>query len=371
MPQGPKDQLPQARGSINFIKRSTWEKLRALLAGLENIFSTRDFQWVDTNKGKQVRLRPKPIQKKVEYPPFALVATKKVELDYELTFEPGRVIIANPVEAATEGDGYSYFVPEIDGAPMDERDAVTKAFPALLVSDGQGVYCKIQRDELGMIIPPVQLVADDQDKDSDHYQPEDPEDSGNESNHDLIRILYLDLVDEEIEIKTWRESDIQLTPFLWTGQNVGAAQRVFKEHTEAEGVYRFRTLKGCWGIDAAEDGDVIKFDLAAENIGTGGEVTSGTGASILIERADEDPAAEICDQKLKIKSLLNGAGAAEKQIRVTDGESEIRIHGNGKNGYKIFQNCEGVEIGRIQWEDGLITTEGTDIIIVGNCSYPT
>jgi hypothetical protein len=305
-----------------------------------------------------------------EYPPFALKTAEKNGDDFDLTFEPGRVIIANPKQAANSGDGYDYFVPEIDGTPMDEEDS-NGDLPKLTVADGQGVYCKVNRNEAGLIVPPVQLVADDQGEDSDHYQPEDPVDSGHESEFDLIRILYFDLDDGEIELKIWRESDIELTPFLWTGENVGGQQRVFKEHAEQAGVYRFRTIKGCWASEIAEDGDVLKVEWAGENVGGGGEGTAGTGARVLIDKAEEDPGEDICAQKAKFKSLLQGAGADEKEIRITNEDEFVRIHGNGKNAALIFKNCEGVEFARWSHKDGL-STNGADVeIVVPSCDPTT
>lgn len=317
----------------------------------------------DTGVGRMFRVIFPPSK----YPPFSLKEIEENNDDYDLLFEPGRVSIANPVQAANGGDGYEYFVPEIDGHPMDEK-LPSGEFPKLTVSDGQGVYCKINRNEQGLVIPPVELVAEAQDEDSDHYQPDDPAGDGNESEHDLKRILYLDLDDGEIEIKVWRESDIDIEPFLWTGENVGGGAEIFKDHDETQGIYRFRTPSGCWGAKVEVDGDSVVVEVEAENVGMG---ETAAAATLLIEKDEEDPGLEICDQKMKIKALGQGVGADERQIRITDGDEIVRIHGNGKDGSIRFQNCDGGEIFTLFWEDGLITSENDHTIVVGDCSDTT
>lgn len=316
-----------------------------------------------TAKGRMFRVVFPP----TEWPPFALREMEKDGTDYKLTFEPGRVIVANPVGASNSGDGYEYYVPEIAGLPMDEKQS-NGELPTLTVSPGQGVYVSIMRDEMGMVIPPVELLADAKAAPSDHYQPEDPEGSGHISEVDLVRILDLDLVSGEVEIKVWRESDIQLTPFLWTGENLGEHARVYKDYDETTGIYRFRTLRGCFGIDLAEDGDTIKVEFDGENVGDGGAASSGEGAEIYIPKDVNEPPETQCATAAKFRSLLQGLGLDEKQIRITLDGDNVRLHGNGKNGSLVFLSCAGIEAGRIEWEDGLITSQGDIQITVGDCS---
>jgi len=289
-----------------------------------------------------------------DYAPFAVVDITEDGADYELTFEPGRVVCADPVSAAGgDGDGYNYFVPEIDGEPMDEEDPLTGELPKLTVAPGEGVFCKVHRDEFGMVIEPVELVADTIGEYSDHYQPESPDDSGHASQHDLIRILDLTEDGGLPELKIWRKSDILLTPFLWTGENVGTGARVFKKYDDQDGTYDFRSLSGCWGAKVQELGDVIQVEAEAENIGEG---ESGFAATLLIERADEDPLLEICDQKMKIKSLGQGLDAGERQIRITDEDEIARIHGNGVDGTLAHVDCDDVSSDILTVEDGLVTS---------------
>jgi len=303
-----------------------------------------------------------------DFAPFAVMEiTETTGGDYELTLSPGRVIVANPVAAANGNDGYSYFVPEIDGDPMDEENE-NDELPKITVSAGEGIFCKINRNSSGMVLPPVEIVTNPVDEDSDHYQPPFPGDSGHASEDDLLRILYLTEEDDEVVLKIWRKSDIQLTPYLWTGDNIGGGARVFKEHDEQQGIYFFRSLKGCWGADVTEDGDLLVVELAAENVGQG---ETAAAATLLIPKSDEDPEAEICDQKAKIKSLGQGPDVDERQIRITNEDEIARIHGNGKNGYLIFKDCAGNPLYTLYWEDGLVTSSDTNEITIGDCSSLT
>ena len=300
-----------------------------------------------------------------DYAPFAVIKTEANGANYDVTFSPGRVVIPNPAQFANGGDGYDYHIPEIDGVPMDELDT-NDEFPKLTVSPGQGVYCSISRDEKGQITGSVEIITSTIAADSQHYQPADPDSSGLASNTDLIRIIDLTEDGDLLVLKVWRKSDILLAPFLWTGENVGANARVFRNYEQPDGTYNFRTLKGCWGSSVAEDGDIIKIEADAVNIGAGAGISTGEGAELLVEK-DAETAPDLCEESLKIRVLLQGSAADEKQIRITQDGEVARIHGNGINGRRVFKDCLGAEITRIEWEDGLITTSGNADIIVGEC----
>lgn len=352
-------------GKNHLIKGDTMLAWKKELEG-DRVIPGPGIKETDTGKGRSFRIEFPP----TDYAPFALKQIEPNGTDFDLTFEPGRVVFADPIEAANSRDGYGYFIPEINGEPMDV-ELPTGKFPALTVSPGQAVFCKVNRGEIGQVIPPVQLVAAAQNTKSDFYQPDDPSGGGNESEFDYIRILFLDVVSGEVEIKIWRKSDIQMSPFLWTGENIGGGIDLFKEHDEVEGTYKFRTPKGCWGTKMELDGDLVVVELDAKNVGAGVSASAGEGATLLVEKSEEDPALDLCGEAAKVKSLLQGFGADEKQIRMTNDDEHVRIHGNGKNGARIFKNCEGVEMGRIEWQDGLITSEGEIDVTVGDCNDTT
>lgn len=65
-----------------------------------------------------------------------------------------------------------------------------------------------------------------------------------------------------------------------------------------------------------------------------------------------------------LRSIIKGDG----QLRIDENADDITIRGNGKSGSLVFVDCseEMAETGRIEWTDGLITTEG-EVVIQAGC----
>ena len=295
-------------------------------------------------------------------PPFSVIEVDAAAgNNYNLRLEPGRVCSANPVAAADSPpeDGYDYFIPEIDGTPMDQKDS-NGDYPEISVEDGFSVYCKIKRSATGIVIPPVQIVAADRDEKSGHYFPPDPNDSGTEEVFQYRRILDLDVVSNEVEIKVWRRSDIDLEPFLWEGDNIGTGVDVFKEHNEQDGVYNFRRINACYGLAGEIDGDSVKLDFEGENAG---ESETGNKAKIYIEPEEDVD----CDDKAKFRQLTQGSETNRKEIQVIEDGELVRIRGNGIDAEIIFQDCLGDEIFALIFVDGLLTTAGNQILQIPDC----
>lgn len=287
-------------------------------------------------------------------PPFSVIEVESAGgNDYDLRFEPGRVCSANPVAAADGDDGYDYAIPRINGTPMDQKDT-NGDFPSLSVEDGFSVYCKIKRQADGVLITPVDLVALDRDEVSGHYFPADPDDSGTEEIFQYRRILDLDVVSGEVEIKVWRRSDIDLEPYLWTGDNVGTGVDVFKEHDEENGVYNFHRVNGCYGLKGALDSNSIKLDFEGENIGAS---TSGTKANVYVEY-DFDNDSNSCADKAQFRPLTQGAATDRKQIQIVGDNEVVRIQGNNVDKKIIFQDCNSNGLVTLEFEDGLLKDAG-------------
>jgi hypothetical protein len=287
-------------------------------------------------------------------PPFSVIEVDSAGgNNYNLRFEPGRVSSANP-EAASDGDdGIDYQIPKINGTPMDQKDA-NGDFPALTVEDGFSVYCRIRRTAMGVLINPVDLVAADRTEVSGHYFPPDPDNSGTEEVYQYRRILDLDVVSGEVEIKVWRRSDIDLEPYLWTGDNVGQGVDVFKEHDEENSVYNFYRVNGCYGLKGALDSNSIKLDFEGENIGAS---TSGTKANVYVEY-DFDNDSNTCADKAQFRPLTQGAAIDRQQIQVVGDNEVVRIQGNNIDKKIIFQDCSGNGLVTLEFEDGLLKDAG-------------
>ena len=283
-------------------------------------------------------------------PPFSVIEVEAAAgNNYNLRFEPGRVCSANPVAAAATpaADGYDYTVPEIGGTAMDQKDAAGD--------------CKIKRSTTGVLVTPVELVSAARTEISGHYFPPEPNSSGTEEVFQYRRILDLDVVSGEVEIKVWRRSDIDLEPYLWEGGNIGTGSDVFKEHNEGDGVYNFRRINGCYGLASAVSGDSVKLDFEGEN---GGASASGNKAKIYIE-----PGAGVaCADKAKFRQLAQGSASDHRQIQVAEDGELVRIQGNGVDGSLVFKDCDGYVVTTLAWEDGLITSPGLSFDIqLGDC----
>ena len=288
---------------------------------------------------------------------------------------PGWVYSLFPPDSANERDPFTELMPEINGQPLNER--VNDEYPRIEVSPGDVVAAKIERDDSGQIIPPVRIVVREGGEDTDpgiHYQPPNPDEDGVP---EMFLLWNLFQVDDDgsggiVSVPMW-QADIILTPFLWTGENIGEGSSVFKQHNRTAGTYEFRNIKGCWGASVGQEGDSINIDVVAENVGfddPDSDSSSGAGGTLLIDREEQEESGgeDICEGGLKFKALAQGAGDDAKQIRVTNEDEKVRIHGNGINGLLQFLDCAGTPVGHISWEDGLITTSGQIIVTLGDCT---
>jgi hypothetical protein len=299
------------------------------------------------------------IQQNKEFRPRINPAFSVIEVDsdggndYNLRLEPGRVCSANPVAAADSPpeDGYDYFMPEINGTPMDQKDA-NGDYPQISVEDGFSIYCKIKRSATGIVIPPVQIVAADREEKSGHYFPPDPFDSGTEEVFQYRRLIDLDVVSDEVEIKVWRRSDIDLEPFLWKGDNLGTGVDVFKEHNEQDGVYNFRRINACYGLEGELNGDSVKLDFEAENIG---DTYTGTKANVYVEYDGDS-----CGQKAQFRPITQGAETDRQQIEIEQDGEVVRVKGNDVKKTIELQDCEGNELLSLEFEDGLLKDAGDE-----------
>lgn len=301
-------------------------------------------------------------------PPFSVIEVESAGgNNYNLRFEPGRVSSANPEAASNDDDGIDYQIPKINGTPMDQKDA-NGDFPALTVEKGFSVYCRIGRTAMGVLMNPVDLVAADREEVSGHYFPPDPHNSGTQEIYQYRRILDLDVVSGEVEIKVWRRSDIDLEPYLWMGDNVGQGADVFRDHDEENSVYNFRRILGCYGIKSElstnPNTNSIKLDFEGEN---GGQSASGNKAKVYVE-----PATGVaCTDKAKFRQLTQGASLDRQQIQVVEDGELVRIQGNAVNRTIIFRDCSNNEIVTLEFEDGLLKSGGNDdtySLVLGDCN---
>lgn len=135
------------------------------------------------------------------------------------------------------------------------------------------------------------------------------------------------------------------------------------------GVYRYelaRLVAGT-GDDASP---ILQIALAGSHIDHFQDITqldntanpSAVGMGRIVKEWNNDA------KRYLFRGLIQGY---DEQVRLIENENDITVRGNGKNGALIINNCNGEEAARIDWLDGLITTEGTLTIQAGCPSSET
>jgi hypothetical protein len=299
-----------------------------------------------------------------DFSPFAVREIEEDGAGWRVRIEPGRVISMNPV---TVGEGVEYYVPDLaEASPMDARDADGK-LTWFEVATGQTVYCRIKRNDLGNVSEnPLLIASEDLETSTDHYEPPGPDTDGSPEIYQYRALFTVTAADGEPGVSYSQKSDIQIEPYIQTGENTGEGADVFRKWNRATQQLEFYRVHGCYGIAASNAAGRIKVEFEAENIGL---VDDGWRASVYVE---PDPlAAEDCAAKAQFRAIGEGAVYSRRQIEILEDDDLIRIMGNGKDGSAVFQDCDGAEVGRIEWEDGLVTSEGPLIFTLGNCTDTT
>lgn len=180
--------------------------------------------------------------------------------------------------------------------------------PQISMSIGDTLWCKFSTDTMGEISSEPEVFAASADQDGNHYYPEDPEGSGSEGNY-FVKLFKLIDGGGSPAVVVYQQSDIEHWAQLWTGENLGDGSRVYKEHKENENVYKFRTIK---------------------------------------------------------------RRESQHQIDVVEEEEIIRVQGNDKNGSLILEGDTTSSEPLLEWQDGLVTSEGEKKLIVKEymvCEY--
>jgi hypothetical protein len=108
-------------------------------------------------------------------------------------------------------------------------------------------------------------------------------------------------------VKVYQQSDIEHWAQLWTGENVGGGANVFKDHKEDSNVYRFRSVRGDYGISETEASDEVELDFRAANVGAGKPVW-------VVPEQNGQPAEDPPDGPAEFRSIAERV--TQPQIRV-------------------------------------------------------
>jgi hypothetical protein len=282
-------------------------------------------------------------------PPFAVIGIEKKDGAFRVTIKEGWVIERKPKYGDTPA--VKFHIPKVGEETLD-----TIPRPQIDMSIGDTLWCKIVTDEMGEISEEPEILAAAGDQDGNHYYPVDPEGSGSDGEY-FVKLFKLENDAGTPNVKVYQQSDIEHWAQLWTGENTGAGGKVFKDHKEDANIYRFRTIRGDYGISENQTADEVELDFRAANVGAGCPVwvepLDGSG------EPDEDPP----DGPAKFRSIA--ARVTQPQINVlcepeNPGDplpETIRIVGNDKDGAILVED-EGAVTDLARWQDGLVTTPG-------------
>jgi len=293
----------------------------------------------------------------IDPPPFFPVAISQDGGSFEVTLQPGSVASWDP---HTGADTLDLHIPLINGTPMNEDPR-----PTIFVGEGQWVSVKIKTDLQNLITETPEILA--QEGEGTHYIPDVADTAGSEGEY-LVKLFKLELLDDAIVITSGVQSDILLSPYLWTGENSGGGTgRVLKDYNAAASIYRFRTLEYGYGTEVVQEGDLIRTRFYGDSVGSGAEIYVPPEDPVV----DEDPA------KFNTIDGRQSGDPIARQISVdpaippsgADPGTPIIVKGNGMSGSRTFTR-NGTPAGSLTWVDGLIT-DNDDLTIELCCEGST
>ena len=184
----------------------------------------------------------------------------------------------------------------------------------------------------------------------------------------FVKLFKLEDNDGKPRVKIYQQSDIEHVAQLWAGENLGGGARVYSGHDAATNKFQFRSVRGDYGIKENEASGEVELDFLAENVGEeeGGEV-------YVVPEDEEGPLDDPPDGPAQFRKVVGrgyyegdtpDAGTSGQIVVITDGEV-VRVLGNGRTGSRVWKDCDGNEVMRIDWSDGLITSTGDEEMEAG------
>lgn len=249
------------------------------------------------------------------------------------------------------------------------------------------IYCQFRTDNHGHIIPwdssggdVVFIQAYDSPKKSVHHIPPSPEDpDGLEGEYYwLLNELCQDTSDE-VKVSHRFQSNILWQEAFVVDNESGGGSRIYRRFDCVKDSIKLRRILGCYGLQDLETNSNIKLDFVGKNIGTQVysdpvtgdlDVENGGLANVYAHSSGE---IHSCGDVAKFRRLTQGLTASQQQVKVTQDGDIIRITGNNKAGRLRWFNCD-VSSGEydsataefvIEWEDGLVISEGVYDIKAG------
>jgi hypothetical protein len=182
-------------------------------------------------------------------PPFSVIGIEKGASSYQVIIKEGWVIERKP--KSEDVPTVKFHMPK---SGEDRLDMIPR--PKIAMNLGDTLWCKYQTDTMGEVSGEPEVIVASNDQDGSHYQPQDPEESGQEGTY-YVQLFKLEDADGSPRVKVFQQSDIEHWAVLWTGENLGGGSRVYKKHLDSANKFQFRSLLGVDGIRAGEVGDEI------------------------------------------------------------------------------------------------------------------
>lgn len=345
------NRLPQKKKRGDPVLAEDWNTLIDAIAsrtprpgtGLELIASSGGFAY-STPTG-QLALRS-------ALPPFAVIGIEKGDEDnYDVILKEGWVIERKP-KSMGDAPSVEFHMPKV-GEEM--LNAVPK--PKLSMSLGDTAWCKFTTTMDGELNGSPEIIASADDKNGTHYQPQDPDEAGTEGEY-YVKIFKLEDDEGSPKVTVYQQSDIEHWAQLWRGDNAGGGARIFKHHKEDENVYKFRTVRGDFGIIETETADEVELDFWGENVGE-------SGAPVYkVPQENGEPNPDPPDGPAQFRVI--GPRESQPQIQVkceapegsTELPDKITVRGNDMDGDLVIEGDNSSQTYLLSWRDGLVTTDG-------------
>lgn len=284
-------------------------------------------------------------------PPFAVIGIAKGEGDaYEVIIQEGWVIERKPRSAGASA-AVEFHMPRVGGELLNATPR-----PKLAMSLGDTAWCRYATTPEGELSGGPEIVVAAGELNGAHHQPPDPEGAGTGGDYH-VKLFRLEDNEGTPRVAVYQHSDIEHWAQLWRGDNLGGGGRIFRHHREDENAYKFRTVRGDYGIAETETADEVELDLHAENIGNGCEVWVQP-----LDNGQPDP--DPPDGPAQFRTLRERV--SQPQIRVTCEPASpgggkpptITIEGNQMDGDLTIDEGGASPTSLLSWRDGLVTTSG-------------
>jgi len=354
------NRLPQKKKRGDPILAEDWNTLLDAIAartprpgtGLELIASSGGFAYSQPSN---------LIIPRQSLPPFAVIGIEKPaegEGDtYQVIIKEGWVIERKP--KTEDHPAVKFHMPK-SGSGEDGVTLDTIPRPKIEMKIGDTLWCKVKTDMMGEITEDPEVVATSDD--GVHYAPVDPEGSGIEGEY-FVKLLKLEDDEGTPKVKVYQQSDIEHWAQLWTGENLGGGAGVYKEHREAENVFKFRSVRGDYGIMEAQAANEVELDFWGKNV--------GEGCPVWVEPTDDEgqPEDDPPDGPAKFRSIAGRESQPQIQVEceaANPGDplpETIRVVGNSVDG-AILLDDDGTTTELARWQDGLVTTPGENTLKV-------